>query len=123
MKRLAKCPNCEALLMPWEIRGAGTFSCPYCGTQLQATESYGHWISLGNVGLSTGIFLALGFRGFHLLYAVLLAWLPVEFIAINSLPWVVPPKIEIAKPQKPLRDTLREINGRTELNLRDRKPH
>ena len=123
MKHQRKCPNCEALLSPWEIRGAGSFVCPYCATRLEPAESYAYWIGLANVAASTGLLLALGFRGFHLLYAVLLAWLSVQFIAINLLPWVVPPKIEIAKPQKPLRDTLREISGRTELNLRDRKPH
>lgn len=78
---------------------------------------------MANVAASAGLLLAFGFRGFHLLYGVLLAWLPVQFIALNSLLWVVPPKIEIAKPQKSLRDTLRETSGRTELNLRDRKPH
>lgn len=122
MKRVRQCPSCEASLQPWEIRGAGTFTCPYCDRTLQAAAAYSNWISICNVLFCTGVFILLGFRGLHLLYAILLAWWPVEFIAGNLLLWVIPPKIEIAKPQKPLRDTLREITGRTELNLRDDRP-
>lgn len=122
IKQRGKCPNCNASLRPWETRGAGNFPCPYCEIQLEAAESYGHWISFGNLALSTAIFFALGFKGLHLVYAVLLAWWPIEFIAVNSLPWLLPPKIQIARPRKRLRDTLRQIRGRTELNLRDKKP-
>jgi|SRR5690348_14289325 hypothetical protein len=48
---------------------------------------------------SAVVFGALGFRGLHLLYAILLAWLPIQYIAINFLKFVIPPKIEIYLPK------------------------
>jgi hypothetical protein len=64
----------------------------------------------------------LGFRGFHLLYAVLLFLVVIDFLAIHLLKYAVPPKIEIAVPPTPLRQLVREIMGPSELNLRDKKP-
>jgi hypothetical protein len=91
MKRLSKCPHCAAMLQPWEIRGAGSFGCPYCETRLQASNSYGRRIDLANLLVSAAVFLALGLRGLHLVLAVVLVWWPVEFLAINLLIWVLPP--------------------------------
>jgi len=100
---------------------AGRFPCPDCGTQLQAPHSYARWLGLCNLLFSLALLTALGFRGLHLLYAVGLAWVPVQFLAINLVKYAIPPKIETALPSKPFRQIAREIMGPAELNLRDKK--
>jgi hypothetical protein len=108
-------------LEPAQIVAAGPFPCPNCGTKVQAPYSYGQWIAVGSLALSVVASLVLGFRGFHLLYAVLLLLVVIDYLAIHLLKYVVPPKIEIAVPRTPLRQLVREMMGPTELNLRDKK--
>jgi hypothetical protein len=100
---------------------AGRFQCPNCGTQLQAADSYARWLGVGNLLFSLALFVALGFRGVHLFYAVALAWVPFQFLLINLAKYAIPPKIEIALPSKSFRQISREIRAPTELNLRDKK--
>jgi hypothetical protein len=115
------CPKCGALLKPAQIVAAGPFPCPNCGTKLQAPNRYGRWIGAGSLALSVIACLVLGFRGLHLLYAVLLLSVVIIYLAIHLLKYAVPPKIGIAVPLIPLRQLVREILGPTELNLRDKK--
>jgi len=116
------CPYCRASLKPGQVLAAGQFPCPDCGTLIQASTSYAAWLGLGNVLFSLTLAAFVGLRGLHLLYAVALAWLPVQFLAINLVKYILPPRIEVAPPWKSLRQTLREIKGPTELNLRGTKP-
>ena len=83
--------------------------------------SYARWLGLGNLLISLVLFAALGFRGFHLLCAVALAWFPVQFLALNLVKFAIPPQIGFAIPQKPFRQIAKEIMGPTELNLRGKK--
>lgn len=115
------CPKCGAPLKPTEIVVAGLFLCPNCGTRLQAPRIYGEWIAIGSLLLSVFVSLVSGFRGFHLLYAVLLLLVVIDFLAIHLLKYAVPPRIEIAVPPTPLRQLVREIMGPSELNLRHKK--
>lgn len=119
---VSKCAKCGASLSPREIRSAGVFACPRCHAALQARRSYGDCISAANVAISATALTLMGFSGTHLLYAVILAWFPVEVVLMTSLKYVIPPKIEAGEPRRPLREVVREIRGSTELNLRDRKP-
>ena len=40
-----------------------------------------------------------GFVGLHLLYAVLLAWFPVQYLALSLVKYVIPPKIKAYLPE------------------------
>jgi hypothetical protein len=79
------CPKCGALLKATQIVAAGPFPCPNCNTKLQASSRYGEWIAVGSLALSIVASLVLGFRGFHLLYAVLPLLVVIDFLALNLL--------------------------------------
>ena len=122
MNRTVKCVSCGRLLRPRDIRAAGRFPCPGCGTQLQAPNSYGRWVGLGSLLFSVVASFALGFRGLHLLYAVLSLLIVVDVLAINLSKYAVLPNIEV--PPTPFSELLPQIYGGTEINLRDkRRPH
>jgi hypothetical protein len=71
--------------------------------------------------LSAVACLLLGFRGFHLLYAVLLLFVAIHYLALHLLKYAVPPKIELAVSPTSIREVVREIMEPTELNLRNKK--
>jgi hypothetical protein len=96
---IRNCVKCGATLTYDQIREAGPFPCPACNAQLQAPRYYGRLVVFGSILLATLAFAALGFRGFHLLYAVLAALVPVVFLAMNLVKYVIPPKIEIYLPE------------------------
>lgn len=115
------CPQCNAPLKRSQIIAAGVFPCPNCGTQLQAPASYAGWLGLGNLLISLVVLVVLGFRGLHLLCAIGIAWVPVQFLALNLVKYALPPRIGFAIPQKPFRQLAKEIMGPTELNLTGKK--
>jgi hypothetical protein len=115
------CPHCDAGLKRGQILVAVIFSCPFCQTQLQASNRYVRWIGLVNTFLSLAAAVALGFRGLRLIYAFVAFFIVIEFLAINTLKYVMSPKIQIAIPQTPFREQIRQIYGRTELKLTDKK--
>ena len=98
-KPVRACVKCGTSLQYNQILAAGPFSCPVCHAQLQVPDAYALWIAVGNLLFSAVVFGTLGFRGLHLLYAILLVWLPIQYIAINFLNFVIPPKIEIYLPK------------------------
>jgi small basic protein len=120
MTRSVKCAGCGASLMPRDVVAAGPFSCPSCGARLQATKRYADRISLGSLLFSVVASLALGYKGLHLLYEILLLLLVFNVLGLRLLKYVVPPRIEVAVPQLPLREKIRQIYGPTELKLRDK---
>jgi len=107
-KTVGTCPECGRSLKYREILAAGPFACPVCQAQLQAPDSYGRWIGLGSLLLPVAILGAFGFRGLHLLYAVLLSFLPIDWLALRLVKYVMPPKIEIYLPRE---TTLRLRSG------------
>lgn len=110
MKFLTRsCPRCGAQLEIREILAAGPFPCSSCHAQLQAPESYVGWIGLGNVLALVSAFGLLGLRGLHLLGAVLVAWFPIQFVALGTVKYVLPPKVVEYLPQD---STLRLRGGR-----------
>jgi hypothetical protein len=96
---LRSCVVCGNPLKYEEILSAGPFPCPTCNARLQAPKSYGRWIALGSLLLPAVVFWALGFGGLHLLYAILLTWFPVGYLALHLVKYVMPPKIEIYLPE------------------------
>jgi hypothetical protein len=54
------------------------------------------------------VFAALGFRGLHLLSAVLVASVPVLYLEVMFMKYLIPPKIEIYVPKD---STLRLHDG------------
>ena len=111
---IRSCVKCGAPLKPQEIRAAGPFPCPSCHTHLQAVDSYAHWISVSNLLFSTIVLFAFGFRGLHLLYAVLLSWFPLQFLLSNLVTHLLPPRIELGDPRTPFQ----KLKDPVELNLR-----
>lgn len=100
MKRpIRACVKCGAVLNYRSIVTAGPFPCPVCGTRLQASEAYGQWTGWGGVLVSALVFAAMGLRGLRLVCAVLVAFVPVLFVTVNYLKYLIPPKIEIYLPE------------------------
>jgi hypothetical protein len=111
MRPVRKCPRCNITLRYREILPAGHFSCPVCHVQLQAPKSYAVWIAAIN---------ALGFRNLHLFWALLLAWWPLEFFFVNAGRYMVPPKVQVAAPEKAVSDVLRDAKNNISEILRDK---
>ena len=100
MKRpVRRCVKCGVVLKYGDILAAGPFPCPSCQTRLQAPSSYGRWILLGSLIFSALVLRVLGLDGFHLLYATLLAWVVVNYLAIQLLKYAIPPKIDVYVPR------------------------
>lgn len=116
-KPVARCIKCGALLSAWEIRAAGTFPCPKCQTDLEACSSYANWISAANLLFSASAFFIFGFKGWRLLFAVLLSWFPLQFLLSNLVPYILPPKIELGDPRAPFQ----KLRDPVELNLSGKK--
>ena len=111
MKRPVRtCPKCGATLKYKDIRSGRPFSCPVCHTKLQVPGSYTQWSFWGSIVFETLVLAALGFRGIHLLCAVLVAFVPVLFLEVLFLKYLIPPKVEFYLPK----------NG--SLHLRDGPP-
>ncbi len=66
---------------------------------LQAADYYAQLIGWGSVLFSVLVFAAAGLRGIALLCAVLVAFLPVLWVAANFVKYVLPPRIEIYVPE------------------------
>jgi hypothetical protein len=45
------------------------------------------------------VFAAIGLRGLYLVCAVLIAFVPVLYVTVNFLKYLIPPKIEIYLPK------------------------
>ena len=99
VKTTRSCPECGAALTSRDILAAGPFPCPSCQVLLQAPDSYGYLTALGSISLATAALVTLGFRGLHLLYSVLVVLVPVVYMAINCVKYVILPKIEIYLPE------------------------
>jgi hypothetical protein len=96
---LRKCVKCGAALKYRDIRPAGPFPCPVCHTLLQAPESYIQWGFWGSISLTALVLAALGFRGLHLLSAVLFASVPILYSVVFFLKYLIAPKIETYLPK------------------------
>jgi hypothetical protein len=97
--RQPRCTGCGTALAAKDIVAAGPFPCPVCQTQLQASGSYTQLIGWGSAFVSIIVLAALGFRGFRLLCAVLIAFVPVLYVATNFAKYLFPPRIEIYLPE------------------------
>ena len=95
-------------MRPKDILPAGPFLCPACGTQLQAAESYASLTFYGSMLLDVLLFVALGFRGLRLLACVLLSFVPVLYLEVDFLKYLISPRIEIYLPKD---STLRLRDG------------
>jgi hypothetical protein len=103
-----RCVKCGAVLEPKHIVAAGPFPCPVCHTQLQASSTYTQLLGWGSVVVPALVLASLGFRGIQLVCAVLIAFVPILYVAINFIKYLLPPRIEIYLPED---STLRLRNG------------
>jgi hypothetical protein len=115
------CVKCGAPLKPQEISAALPFRCPSCQTELQVSNDYGYRLFLGSLLVAVAGSLGLGIRGIDLVLAVLLSWLPIDYLAYKFVKYIVPPTIEIAVPRLPLRQTLRALKRPIELDLGNKR--
>jgi DNA-directed RNA polymerase subunit RPC12/RpoP len=102
-----KCVACGAPLARKDIYVVSAFSCPHCNAKLQAPEYYGRLVVVGSILCVLLAFLLLGFRGFNLLFLVLLGSYAAIFVGVNYLKYIIVPKIEFYLPKS------------TTLNLRN----
>lgn len=98
-RSIQPCPKCGEPVRPKDILPAGPFPCPACGTQLQAAETYPQFSFYGSILLDVLVFVALGFRGLRLLLGVLLTFVPVLYLQVNLLKYLIPPRIEVYLPK------------------------
>ena len=105
---LRTCVKCGASLKYRDIRPAGPFQCPTCRTRLQAAESYAQWTGWGSIAIAGLILAGLGFRGLRLFAALLFAVVPVLYLEVSLLKYLIPPKIETYVPKD---STLRIRDG------------
>ena len=96
---LRTCVKCGAALRYRDIRPAGPFPCPVCHTLLQAPWSYTQWTAWGSIAFAALVLGALGFRGLHLISAVLFASVPVLYLEVFFLKYLIPPRIETYLPK------------------------
>jgi hypothetical protein len=90
-------------------------------TELQVSNDYEYRLFLGSLLVAVTGSLGLGIRGIDLVLAVLLSWLPIDYLAYKFVKYVMPPTIEIAVPQLPLRQTFRALKRPIELDLRNKR--
>jgi RNA polymerase subunit RPABC4/transcription elongation factor Spt4 len=112
------CPKCHKPLRAANIAPAGSFECPHCRTRLQAPNSFGVSVAVASLISSVALSLGIGLRGVRLFSAAAILLVIIDFVAINVVKYVIPPKIQLASPSK----SFRELVGRVELNLRDAVP-
>jgi hypothetical protein len=93
------CVKCGAALKYSEIISAGSFPCPACHTVLQVPDAYRQSAFWGSVVFETLVLAAIGLRGLYLLCAVLVAFVPVLYLEVNFLKYLIPPKIETYLPK------------------------
>jgi hypothetical protein len=105
---IRKCVKCGSVLKPEHVVAAGPFSCTVCHTQLQAAGSYTQLIGWGSVLFPALLLAGVGLRGLRLLVAVLVAFVPVLYVATNFIKYLFPPRIELYLPED---GTLRLKNG------------
>ena len=104
---LSRCPKCGAQIESRHVFSAGPFPCPNCNARIEAPESYGRWIGLGSLLVSGAALWLCGFGGPHLVAAAILAWIPIQFVALRLVRYVVPPKLREHLPQ----DTTLRLRG------------
>lgn len=91
--------KCGAALKYRDIRPARPFPCPVRHTLLQAPWSYTQWTGWGSIALAALVLAALGLRGYHLLSAVLFASVPVLYLEVFVLKYLIPPRVETYLPK------------------------
>ena len=93
MNKRIHCPLCDASLGASEIVAAGRFFCRACRGEIQASKAYGRWIFLGTLCVAIAIFWFFGFRAQRLIYATVIAFIPLDVLAIRTLKYLLPPNL------------------------------
>jgi hypothetical protein len=93
------CVKCAAALKPKDIVAAGPFPCPVCQTQLQVPGFYTQLIAWGSVIIPALVLAVLGLRGVRLLCGVLVAFVPILYVATNFTKYLVRPRLELYLPE------------------------
>lgn len=103
-----KCPNCNASLFYKDIMSLGRFSCPSCHSRLQPSDFYVLSVLIAVLGTPALICTALGFSWQYIILVILVAFLPLTYLAGKVLKYVIPPRIELSLPPE---STLNLRNG------------
>lgn len=124
-----RCPACAIALDRITVLRGKAFCCPTCRAELAIQFPLAQSVFWLSVLLSTLLSYGMGFRGWALVLACVVGWLPIGILGRSLLNRVSPPKIvlhaEVAKAARPKRPSVREVireHGKpTTLNLRDEK--
>jgi predicted RNA-binding Zn-ribbon protein involved in translation (DUF1610 family) len=96
---LRTCVKCGTVLKYSEIISVGAFPCPVCHTKLQVPDSYRQLSFWGSISLVAVLLAALGFRGLHLVSALLFAFVPIVYLEVSFLKYLIPPGIQAYLPK------------------------
>jgi len=89
-----KCPSCGSLLPTERYRAGEPWVCPSCSAEWQLARWYSHIGGWGSLLVSLSLFFLLGLRGWQLLVATILMWLPVATLCTMLLNRIFPPPLE-----------------------------
>src|ERR1700733_4498851 len=92
---VSDCAWCGSPLKPEEVPMVSAFRCPTCSKQIRVPGDYRYRLFLfsllvGAAG-SLGLGISLGIRGLHLVLAVLFSWVPVNYLFLRFMKYIVPP--------------------------------
>src|SRR5665213_3363375 len=94
-----KCPFCGGILPNREVRFRKPFTCPSCSRQLRFSRRYLRLVWWTSVALTFAICFLIGFRGWELIVAVLVLWLPVDLVWTYLFKRIIPPPLEAYVPK------------------------
>jgi len=96
---LPRCPLCRSTLAHSQIDFSQPFRCPFCGEEIYVPNSYPLSYVLFSVLVTGPLLFALGLRGYALLFATLVAWLPVLAGMMIMIRPLVPPPLRPYRPR------------------------
>src|ERR1700686_316025 len=92
----SSCPSCPEMIRRQTIDLSAPFKCPSCGQSLSASSFYSRRLVLAGEVLAGLISYLLGARGAVLLFAYLLAFVPLFIALVFLAKFFDPPKLRLS---------------------------
>ena len=89
-----KCPFCGGILPNREVRFRQPLTCPVCSRQLKFSRRYLRLVRWTSVAITFAVCFLIGFRGWELVVAAIVSWLPVDLVWTYPFNRIVPPPLE-----------------------------
>lgn len=90
-----RCPFCKSTLPNREVRFRKAVTCPKCLRQLRFSRRYLRLIWWTSISISLFLCYFAGFRGWRLVVASIVAWLPVDLALTFLTDRIISPPMEI----------------------------